>query len=234
MNSVHSGSYQQFLKLVQKRTIAERQTVNRRMLGVFVWCFLMPAVMIVATLILIRYEILPRTARNYLDWMILVFPVIYSVFILIGQVIRGIPSLFRVGGVAQTLIEAAENEKWRESFLSDSVAQLGKTRETWRYIAISFECDLERMLARIRYLTGLAGAVLFLIMQGIDSIAEVPPPPTSGQQFVLDWFIQSSTSATQFIGLSLFLLLLYLSGSQTYHSLKRYLDCARLMDRAGE
>lgn len=225
----HSEAYEQFLKLVQTRNLAERQTVNKRMLGVFVWCFFMPAVMIVVTLILIRYDILPRSARNYLDWLILVFPVMYSIFILIGQVIRGIPSLFKMGGVAQTLFEAAENEKWRAGFLKEAKSRIGDSPEVWRHLSTSFECDLERMLARIRYLTGLAGAVLFLIMEGIDSITEVPRPPVSSSQFVFEWFVQSQTSATQLIGLSLFLLLLYLSGSQTYHSLKRYLDCARLL-----
>ena len=41
----------------------------------------------------------------------------------------------------------------------------------------------------------------------------------------------SESDSLQFVGLGLFLILLYLSGNQTYHSLRRYLVCAELAGR---
>ena len=44
----------------------------------------------------------------------------------------------------------------------------------------------------------------------------------------MGWIESSSNDFSQLVGLRLFLLLLYLSGNQTYHSLMRYLHCAEL------
>jgi hypothetical protein len=91
--------------------------------------------------------------------------------------------------------------------------------------------DLQAMEYRTKYLTALAGAVFFLIMQGIDSLTDGEGKVTWVKSSVLGWVETSSSDLSQFVGLALFLVLLYLSGSQTYQSLKRYLNCIELLAR---
>jgi hypothetical protein len=74
--------------------------------------------------------------------------------------------------------------------------------------------------------------VFFLLMQGIDAISEDEGRVTWVKSSVLGWIETSAgNNFSQFIGLGLFLLLLYLSGSQAHQSLKRYLNCSDLMAR---
>ena len=107
--------------------------------------------------------------------------------------------------------------------------QSGVSLTEWRWMTSSFRIDLRRLQNRTRYLTALAGAVFFLIMQGIDSLGGSEPRQLWLNNPVLDWVQNSASAFSQITGLALFLMLLYLSGNQTYHSLERYLDCAELV-----
>jgi len=89
----------------------------------------------------------------------------------------------------------------------------------------SFRTDLANMLQRTKYLTALAGAVFFLILQGIDSLGE---PESIVRNPMILW-TEASNGISQLMALALFLVLLYLSGSQTYQSLTRYLQSAELV-----
>ena len=59
------------------------------MFSVFLWCFLMPVAISIVGLLLIKVGVFPRKARTNLDWLILVFPVLYSLYILSSEVLIG-------------------------------------------------------------------------------------------------------------------------------------------------
>ena len=229
--------YKDFIEFVREESQRERSIVNRRMFNVFLWCFLLPAVISASIMLLVKLNALPRSARGYVDWVALIFPVVYSIYILSSEVLREVPAAFRRGGVATTLGQSLKEGEWRERVCEGLKKAVPASFEDWRWISRSFEIDLESVQYRTRYLTALAGAVFFLIMQGIDSITE--PPETERKvtflkDSVLGW-VESmpSNDMTQFLGLALFLVLLYLSGSETHHTLRRYFDCARLMAIGG-
>lgn len=223
--------YRSFLDFISAETQRERSVVNRRMLSVFVWCFLLPTVISFTILLLVKLNVLPLRARGYTDWLVLVFPVIYSLYFLGSEVLRDIPTAFRRGGMGTTLGQALKEGEWRHRTCDAIRKSIPASSEEWRWIISNFKMDLAVMRYRTRYLTALAGAVFFLIMQGIDSIAEEPDQQkvTWMKDSVLGWIETSSGDMSQFIGLGLFLVLLYLSGSQTSHSLHRYLNCAELL-----
>lgn len=222
--------YRSFIDLIRTEVQVERNAVNRRMLSVFFWCFLLPAIVSAALLILMNLGAVPRGMRALLDWIILVFPVSYSIYFLSSEVLREVPAAFRRGGIATTLGQALKEGDWREKVSGNMRKALPDARPAdWSWIASSFKADLEALQYRTRYLTALAGAVFFLIMQGIDSLGDDPTPVVWTKDPVLGWIESSGNDLGQFVGLGLFLVLLYLSGSQTYHSLQRYLRCVELL-----
>ena len=121
-------------------------------------------------LLLIKVGVFPRKARTNLDWLILVFPVLYSLYILSSEVLTGIPSVFKKGGLAGSLKQASQDGEWRERVCDSMVSSLHFSELEWEWIVKSFRIDFENMRHRTKYLTVLAGAVFFLVMQGIDSL----------------------------------------------------------------
>lgn len=208
----------------------ERHQVNRRMFSVFFWCFALPALVSATILLLIKFHIFPRNVRNYLDWMVLIFPISYSLYILSSEVISQIPAAFRRGGVANILGQSLKQAEWRERVCDSMQKSIHANVEQWHWVVENFRIDLRTLQNRTRYLTALAGAVFFLLMQGIDAIGDSAPETPYGwnKNPILGWIESSSNDISQLVGLTLFLVLLYLSGSQTYHSLARYLHCAEL------
>lgn len=221
--------YIKFLEQVRIESQRERSIETKRMLHVFFWCFLLPALLSIISLVFVKTGIFPRSMRNSISWIPLVFPVLYSIFFLSSQVLRDVPSAFRRGKLASHLGEAAKDGQWRERVCRELLRNVSMNHEDWIWVVTSFHIDLEALLHRTRYLTALAGAVFFLIMQGIDLIADPIPTDTYVKDPTFGWVQVSSSDPLQFVGLALFLLLLYLSGSQSYHALKRYLSCARLL-----
>jgi hypothetical protein len=221
--------YRSFIEFVSADVQRERRNVNRRMLGVFIWCFLLPVIMACTVLILIRFHVFPHSAKSYADWLILVFPILYSLYVLSFEVLAEIPQAYRRGGVATTLSQATKEGDWRRKVCEGLVGQIHANYEEWKWLVTSFRMDLNTMRQRTGHLTALAGAVFFLIMHGIDSLGDSEPArqiPTS--HMVLGWVEAANNDISQMVGLGLFLMLLYLSGNQTYYSLHRYLNCAEL------
>ncbi len=210
--------YPKFLDFVRDDHQKDRALDNRRMLSVFIWCFLAPALVSILTILLINYSILPRSMRSYLDWIVLVFPVFYSIYFLGSQVLSGLPIAFKRGGFAMGLAQTKKESEWRMQLSEKLHKELKLGEKDWNWIIQNLEEDLDRMQVKTRYLTALAGAVFFLLMQGIDSI-------TTDAQIVE---VASSSASSEWISLLLFLVLLYMSGQQSYYSLKRYLACAKL------
>jgi hypothetical protein len=222
----YSETYRAFLEFVGNDVQRERHRANRRMLSVFLWCFLVPAIMTVIILLLVKIGWLPRRARANVDWLILIFPVLYSVYILGSEVLTGIPSIFRRGGLATSLKQAQTEGEWRDRACETLRSQCSFSLSEWEWVIQSFRIDLEKMMNRTKYLTALAGAVFFLVMQGIDSLTDAPE--TAIRNPLMLW-LEASNGISQLMALALFLVLLYLSGNQTYHSLLRYLNCAELV-----
>jgi len=222
--------YRELIEFVRADVQSERHQVNRRMFSVFFWCFLIPAIASVGVLLLIKFHILPRRARGFLDWMALIFPISYSLYILSSEVLAQVPAVFRRGGTSNVLGQSLRDTEWRERVCEAMQKSVNAAPEDWRWLVASLRIDLAAIQYRTRYLTALAGAVFFLLMQGIDTLGEVTSdtPPVWGKNPIMGWIESSSNDFSQLVGLSLFLLLLYLSGNQTYHSLMRYLNCAEL------
>src|SRR5262245_35165573 len=107
-------SYKAFLDFVAEDLQRERHRANRRMLSVFLWCFLEPALVTGFVLISAKFGLLPKKARANADWLMLVFPVCYSVYILGAEVLTGLPAVFRRGGLANSLNQARVEGAWRE------------------------------------------------------------------------------------------------------------------------
>jgi hypothetical protein len=230
--------YRELIEFVRLDVQGERSASRRRMFGVFLWCFLLPAVCSAAALLMVKYHVLPLRARASLDWVVLVFPVAYSLYILGSEVLAPLPAVARRGGTANVLGQSLKDTEWRARVCEAMSKTVRATPEEWRWMVESFRLDLEAIQYRTRYLTGLAGAVFFLLMQGIDTLGGDTPvdnPETWRKNPLMGWLETSSNDLSQLVGLSLFLLLLYLSGSQTYYSLKRYLGCAELtlLERGG-
>ncbi len=222
--------YENFLNFVQQINRKEARVVNRQMLHVFFWCFLLPVLITLIVLILVQFGLLPYFFRAYLDWVILIFPVFYAFYFLGAEVLGDLPLFLRRGGASMVLRQSLKESKWRKDTFDDLHGKLNFTTDDWLWVIHSFEIDLRRMRERIRFLTGLAGAVFYLLMQGLDSLSGDSGAPVS---WIRDgnrkWVEVASYDIGQFMGLGLFLLLLYLSGMQAARNLERYKDCVDLL-----
>jgi hypothetical protein len=223
--------YKEFIDFVARDIQKERSQVNRKMFSVFLWCFLLPTVSCLTVLILVKLRVLPRNARNHLDWIVLILPVFYSLYILGAEVLMQVPAAFRRGGIATTLGQALKEGEWRGNASESMAKAINASKEEWAWIISSFKMDLLAMENRTRFLTALAGAVFFLLMQGIDSIADGDAKATWAQTSFMGMVESSAGDLSQYVGLTLFLVLLYLSGNQTFQTLRRYLNCAELILR---
>jgi hypothetical protein len=231
LHKTRTELYQVFLEFIAEDIRKENYLASRKLWGVFFWCFLAPVIVSIVILMLVRLRLVPPRLRASLDWVLLIFPVLYSLYILGSEVLIQIPFILKKGGAAVALKQSLKESLWRERVTGSLRHSLGDLqREDWEWIILQFKIDLESMRYRVKYLTALAGAVFFMIMQGIDSIVEAPEESMGWIKIVgpgkMQWF--TSNNQVQFVGLGLFLVLLYLSGSQSTRTYKKYLDCLEL------
>jgi hypothetical protein len=220
--------YKDFLEFVSRDMQEERIQINRRILNVFLWCFIFPLLTSATILLLVKFNALSRYARNHVDLLILVFPVVYSLYFLGSEVLANLPKVFKKGGVASSLTQSVNEGEWRSRVCDGMTKSVFASPQDWAWIIASFKIDLGTMKYRTKHLTSLAGAVFFLLIRGIDSIADLETKPVWAKSPIFGW-VDASSDLSQFVGLALFLVLLYLSGSQTNQSLYRYLNCAYLL-----
>ena len=225
--------YRDFLDFITMDLQQERHQTHRRMFHVFFFCFFLPLLVSVASFSLIKFKIISIRYKAYIEWSILVLPICYSVYVLSFEVLSTIPYAVRRGGLAASLKKAGEEGQWREKVCGDMLKMVSSEKKDWPWIAQSFAMDVQVMFARTRHLTVLAGAVFFLIMQGIDLLGSAEEPIRWVKTAETGtWFETSSFGGlSQFVGLALFLVLLYLSGNQAHQFLMRYLYCAQLLER---
>ena len=222
--------YRRFMDYVYTDIQQERKLLNRRMFNVFFWCFVLPTVTASLLVLFVKVGLLPRAVGRYMDWLIVIFPVAYALYVLSLDVLRELPAAIRRGGIASVLDRAVEEDEWRERVCLEMKQKFfdEKSPASWSRLVRGFEFDLQAMQQRTRYITALAGAVFFLLLQGIDSLdtrSDLSWNPSS----ILTWFERSSSGLYQFVGLGLFLVLLYLSGSRPHQTLSRYYQCAELI-----
>ena len=224
---MRASLYREFLEFVREDIQRERHQAHRRMLSAFFWCFLLPAALSASVLTLTKAGWLPRSARAHLDWVMLISPVFYSLYVLGSEVMSQVPAAFRKGGVASSLNPSLKELEWRTRVCAAMSQDVKASAEDWNWIAQSFRIDLRAMKYRTGYLTALAAAVFFLIMQGIDTLGGEEKVTWVKSPFT-GWVETGTSDFSQFVGLALFLMLLYLSGNQTQRAVARYLDCIEL------
>ena len=162
------------------------------------------------------------------------FPVLYSLQVLWKNFAKEFPRAMRQGNLITVLDSCAKEALWRDETLSRLKKTVPASTRTWRTVADLFQVDLDSMLRRSRYLTVLAGAIFYLLMQGIDTIGNPPDPTTWLRDPETGWIETKGDDLMQVGGLGLFLILLYLSGSQTHSSLLRYQICAKQLSEDEE
>ncbi len=231
-------TYDSFIEFVRKDAQLERRRTNRRMFHVLLWCFVAPIGISVLTLILIRLGILNRSFRTYVDWSILIFPIFYSTYVFSSEVLVEIPGAFRQGTLATALSFAQKESQWRQRVSESLRGNLDFTSAEWDWVICNFDMDLRSLRYRTQFLTALAGVAFFLLTQGLDFLGEpeTNPLPEHGvmwKQLPWPYFWSlinpgQSPDLSQILALLFFLVMFYLSGIQTYTSLKRYLQCAKL------
>jgi hypothetical protein len=227
MNS--SQPYLEFVEFVKKDSELDRAADTRRVIGLFIWCFLAPAAIAGVLFGLSQAGVIGPRWSGLIDLLMILFPVIYSFQFLGISVLRQLPRALRQGNVRTVLDSCAQEARWRDSTVQKMRDQVRANPQEWRLLAQAFQFDLDAMLRRSRYLTVLGGAIFFLLMQGLDSLGS--PVDLSSAHWVRNpqtgWLEAKSDEVIQMGGLTLFLILLYLSGTQTHHALQRYQVCAK-------
>ena len=207
--------YRQFLEVVGSESRRERIAVNRRMLGVVLWCLVAPLFVALVGVLLIKFQVVPRRSRGWFDLATLLVPAVYAGRFLVHELLREAPKAMRGGGIANLLGQFASQHEWRDATSELLRSKVGASGQEWAWISTQFSNDLEQLRSRNRYLTALAGAVFFLINQGLDAILEDVP--------------SAGSEPMQWTALGMVLVLLYFSGSQVHDGLKRYLRCAETL-----
>lgn len=218
--------YEDFLKFVSSHSQINRAVMNRKMFSVFIWCFATPAITSITVLILVKFGILPVATKQYIEWLVLAFPVAYASLIMGSEIINGLPNLFRYGGLSTTLKQIRKDFDWRTETVEELKQKLQARPDQWKWLAVNFEIDLASLRSRTRFMTIFGGIAFFLVFSGIDHMGTEPVLPDQPSVEYL-WILIATTvdGVFQVFAFILFLILLHLSGSQVIQALEKYLSC---------
>ncbi|MCM0606740.1 MAG: hypothetical protein KA715_11690 [Xanthomonadaceae bacterium] len=229
--------YTKFLKFIQDDSQKDRMQVHQQMFSTLLWCFLIPVILSAMILFMVKMGFFPQKAKSLADVALLIFPLLYSAYFLGSQVLVDVPHLFKKGGLSMSLRQTLKEGKWR----TDTTQRMGKSisasRAEWAWVVDNFKMDLRILLGRTRFLIALGGALFFLLSQSFEIVDHSAALSSSlnglpvGAELFVRLFRYFSTEISAAISLALFLVLLYLTGTQLYHSLHRYLDCAELLSK---
>lgn len=223
-------SYNQFIRYVQSSIQEERTQTNRKMFSVFLFCFLLPAVLSFSTIILIRMGVIPRDARSYVDWAILFFPIAYGFYAIGLQGLREVTSGLRRGGVTNALEHSLKQNTWREKNCAELKQLLGTQETHWRWIVECYRADLQAMRRRNYTVTVFAASIFFFILHGIDLFDPATEIPLKIHPVLLISLLESAfDKLNQIIALAIFLLLFFMTGMELVSSLEKFLHCAELL-----
>lgn len=229
--------YTAFLKFIQEDSQKDRMQVHQQMFSTLLWCFLIPVVFSALILFMVKMGFFPQRAKAWSDVALLIFPLLYSAYFLGSQVLVDVPHLFRSGGLSMSLRQTLKEGKWRTDTTSRMSKSVQATAAEWEWMAENFKMDLRILLGRTRFLIALGGTLFFLLSQSFEFVdhsatlnASLSGLPVGAELFVR-LFRYFSIEISAVVSLVLFLILLYLTGTQLYHSLHRYLDCAELLSK---
>ena len=216
-------SYEQFVNWVQNDMKKDRFMVNRKVFSVVVWCLIFPSIVLLVLFALRKYQWIGQ--MRYADLLIFLPPFAYTLYS-VWPTIREIPKVFRKGGLNALLDESLKEVEWREKTSTKLKSDLNLTFKEWDLIAFHLRADILRMTQQNRYMSILAGVVLFFMFQFLDLGAgsEVVLEPSSSN-LVKAWVDLFSQWSVQVFSLGLFSALFYLSGLQFQRYLSRYLVC---------
>jgi len=222
--------YKNFLDFVNRRAREQRKTFNKRMFYVFMWCFFAPVATIAIVLILIATDVLPYRLKNNFEWLILAFPITYSLYFFGSEVLMEVPRIFRKGAMAVALEHNLKDGKWRDEICLKLEKDLPFSTDQLKWVIENYKLDLKLMRYRIRHITILGGAVFYGVLRGLDSLSLEREAifHQLNKTSVLAWVQIINYEISQILGLSIFLILFYLAGMQNLQTLERYLDCAEL------
>jgi hypothetical protein len=201
------------------------------MKSVFLWCFIAPMISVLFVAAARRWGWTDRLPRGYGEWVVLFFPVAYSIFVFGSEMLRGLPNIFRRGGAANVLQHSVEEVKWRQDVCEQLRARVHASAGDWSWIHTNFRMELQAMRYRNRYLVILAGAVFFLILEGVEVIG--PSGALDAGAVSPSTFFHFMNAAideiSRVIALGFVLVLLYLSGTQLQSNLERFLNSVELL-----
>ena len=216
-------TYEEFVAWVQNDMKKDRFLVNRKVFSVVLWCLILPSVLLMVLFALRKYQWIGP--MRYADLLIFLPPFTYALYS-IWPTIREIPKVFKKGGLNALLDESAKEVDWREKTSAKLKADLKLTPKEWDLVSFHLKADLRRVKQQNRYMTILAGVVLFFMFQFLDLGAgnEVMLEPTSAN-LMKAWVDQFSQWSIQVFSIGMFSTLFYLSGYQFQLHLKRYQVC---------
>ena len=227
--------YSTFLKFIQDDSQRDRMQVHQQMFSTLLWCFLIPVSLSAVILFFVKMGFLPHKAKSWTDVTLLIFPLLYSAYFLGSQVLVDVPHLFRRGGLSMSLRQTLKEGHWRAETSAKMSKAIPLTPKEWSWITQNFKTDLRILLNRTRFLIALGGTLFFLLSQSFEFFETQPPVNVTNLPIGAELFVKLiryfSAEITAVISLVLFLILLYLTGTQLYNSLNRYLDCAELLAR---
>lgn len=222
--------YRDFIQFVQRDTQRERTVFKRRMVNVLIWCLALPAFFSMVYTVGVKAGLIATRYQKYSDWIMLAFPVVYSLYFLRSHMAAEAGAEWRKAGIAGNLGQTLRQAEWRDRTCTELQRVVPAREGDWPWISQSFRMDIEEFQNRTKFITALAGAVFFLIFQGLDLLSSDGGHRTEyTPSMVISWVEVASSQMIELAALVLFLVLLYLSGMETVHSLERYLNCSELL-----
>lgn len=216
-------SYEQFVNWVQEDMKKDRFIVNRKVFSVVFWCLILPALVLLILYGLRKYQWIGVV--RYVDVIVFLPPFVYALYS-VWPTIRDVPRVFRKGGLNALLDESVKEVIWREKTASKMKADLKLTYKEWDLAGFHLRADLQRMTTQNRYMSILAGVVLFFMFQFLDLGAGPELVADAGAAgLVKAWVDQFAQWSVQVVSLFLFTALFYLSGLQFQRYLNKYLVC---------
>ncbi len=228
--------YRSFIKFVDGDVRSKKASMNRQMLRLLGWSFVLPVLFIFTATVLIKVGMVSGEYKKYFDWLLLLCPLLYSVYLVGSDYFKDFGKVFKSNGSSSMVRRAIKEAEWREGIVAGFHQKLGFSKGDWAIIRGHFKAEIELSKKRNVYLTILAGSVLFFAFNGLELLDNSGPNLSTmlladrvhpGIFVVLiQGFLESLAQGSVLI---LFLILFYFSSHQITSALEKYLDCIDLL-----
>src|SRR5438045_2472388 len=104
------------------------------MLGVFMWCFLVPAATSAIILIGVKTGLLPSRLRSVVDSLILIFPILYALYILGSEMLAESRTTSKRGSLQQWFRQILRDATWRKEKAILLRTHCPGTKEDYRWL----------------------------------------------------------------------------------------------------